>query len=97
MLMILWGCTCAVDCATSGSAGDSILKTAHYKTLRWLERLTSAGVILAGVCSILLLFAPAQMLPISDIMRAVTLVGVWGSLGIVWFALRCVSPAMRSA
>lgn len=56
-----------------------------------------AGTVLAGLCTALLLFAPPTLFPISGTMRAVTLAGVWGILGMVWIALRCITTSVYIA
>lgn len=56
-----------------------------------------AGTVLAGLCTALLLLAPPTLFPISSAMRAITLAGVWGILGMVWIALRCITASVYIA
>jgi signal transduction histidine kinase/CheY-like chemotaxis protein len=56
-----------------------------------------AGVLLAGLCTFLLAFAPPELLPVTGVMRAVAMTGVWAIAGMVWLALRCVTVSLRWA
>ncbi len=53
-----------------------------------------AGLVLASVCIALLLWAPPTLLPDDSALRAVTMVGVWASLGLVWLSLRPLLTAV---
>jgi signal transduction histidine kinase/DNA-binding response OmpR family regulator len=56
-----------------------------------------AGLILAGLSTIILILTPQAGLLLSETMRVTTLVGIWGMLGMIWIALRCVSTSVRMA
>jgi len=54
----------------------------------------AGGALTATLCTLLLVFAP--VVPVSDpALQATALIGVWGTVGLVWLTLRPFSNAMR--
>ena len=48
----------------------------------------AAGLVVAVACTLLLLFVPEPLLPAGPALRAVSLLGIWGTVGMIWLALR---------
>jgi len=47
-----------------------------------------AGALVAGVCSALLAWAPAEIIPPVPALRVTTVIGIWSAVGLVWLTLR---------
>jgi len=46
-----------------------------------------AGLIMAAVCTLGLLFVPATLLPVASMLRVIALIGIWGTGGMIWLTL----------
>jgi signal transduction histidine kinase/CheY-like chemotaxis protein len=57
----------------------------------------AAGVGMAGACTFLLLFAPPTLLPDTSALRTVALMGMWGTVGMIWLTLRPLLAAVQWA
>jgi signal transduction histidine kinase/CheY-like chemotaxis protein len=56
-----------------------------------------AGIALASLLTVLILAAPASLLPLAIADRAVAIAAVWSTLGLLWLALRSLLNAVRWA
>jgi signal transduction histidine kinase/DNA-binding response OmpR family regulator len=58
---------------------------------------TTAGVTMAAGCTLVLLLVPATLLPVLPALRAVALIGVWSTAGMIWLVLNPLLATVRWA
>jgi signal transduction histidine kinase/CheY-like chemotaxis protein len=86
--LLVIGCL-AVDLlvATYGQIGQALYLLVFPAGLATLLIGTSAGVATASACTILLV-ALATRLPPDAALRTTTIMGIWGTVGLIWLTLR---------
>jgi signal transduction histidine kinase/DNA-binding response OmpR family regulator len=96
-ILVLGLCGLVLLAITWGGINAAVWLLALPVGLAALTISVPAGLLLAGLCTIILILTPQAGLSLSETMRVTTLVGIWGMLGMIWIALRCVSTSVRMA
>ncbi|MDI7276156.1 MAG: HAMP domain-containing sensor histidine kinase, partial [Anaerolineae bacterium] len=78
-----------------GGVGPATYLLALPAALASLAVSVPAGAVVASMCTGLLVWAPAGLLPGDPTLRVVTLVAVWGVFGLIWLTLQPLLTALR--
>ncbi|MBI2939337.1 MAG: hybrid sensor histidine kinase/response regulator [Chloroflexi bacterium] len=83
-LLAVWG---------QASAGLAMLGLAVGLAAQFISVL--GATLLATLCTALLVLAPKTILPADETLRAISLVMIWGTVGLVWLTSRPLATTLR--